>query len=424
MPAKLPGNLLNKPSEAYLALGAMSGTSTDGVDVCLMAFQPDGTFARFVGTHHEPFTEELRNTLLRLQRIPASWPADQDPFDVLMCASTALADVHVVAARALLEQTALTPAEIAVFGVHGQTIRHNPAQGYTFQVIDAARVAAQLRIAVVHDLRAKDVAMGGQGAPLAPSFHRAWLEHHACLRSAAPVSDANVFDTQGGLAPNATISVLNLGGFSNLSVLPAKGPLLGGDCGPANCLMDYWAQTRFSLECDRNGDIARTGLVHEALLQALLKHPFFQQPWPASTGREAFDGRWVEATINALPGHCATPSDADVMRTLLELTVRTVINRLAAQFLEQSLQESERMVLVCGGGVHNSLLIERFAQMLPGCKWSTFEDFGLPSQAVEAALFAWLASCWLQQKPAIEISTTGASLPSVAGSLFLADSLN
>ncbi|MCQ8896852.1 anhydro-N-acetylmuramic acid kinase [Limnobacter humi] len=367
----------------------MSGTSTDGVDVAALHWLPDGQL-RFLGMVSQAFEPGLQSNLLALQAVPPV-PASlsDDPLLFMLTARQALSDAYVDGARMLLSTIGLDSTDVRAFGVHGQTLRHRPDLGFTYQIMDAARVATRLEIHVVHDFRAKDVALSGQGAPLVPAFHRAWLEAR-------------------GMS-NGT-GVLNLGGFSNLTLLGTSNtPVTGGDCGPANCLMDAWAWRTRQQTMDEDGLMAAAGHVDQALLSSLLSHPFLARAWPKSTGRDDFTLAWLDDCLAGLHGR---PSDEDVMRTLLEFSVQCVV-----RCLRENCSNPLNRLVVCGGGVRNPVLMSALSAALAPLEVRGFDELGLPAQAVEACAFAWMAGALLSGTPANCVGVTGASQAALLGSV-------
>jgi len=367
-----------------IALGAMSGTSTDGVDIAAIQIDPKTQEMRFLGVTSAEFSQALRDILLRLQEIPPKFSASTDPISILLQARKDLTELYASTVNELLSFLGLEPADVRVVGAHGQTLRHRPDLGYTYQMLDGALLACKTGIDVVNDFRSKDIALGGQGAPLVPAFHQAWLNGRGIYNHTA---------------------VLNLGGFSNLSVLNGQEqPLTGGDCGPANCLMDLWAQRAFGLPMDQDGEIAAAGRPNIALLDRFWTHPFFRQSWPKSTGRDDFSAEWFD--------RCLVDSDhlssEDIMATLLALSVRAVKSCLPV-LVEQ--------VYVCGGGAKNTALVNQLRCECAPTDFLPIENLGLPAQAVEAAAFAWLAGQYLQTAAGNCPSVTGASRAAVLGAL-------
>lgn len=359
-----------------LYLGVMSGTSLDGLDIALIE-QRDQT--RLIAHHFIPMPADLRQVLLSL----CSPGGDE-------LARAALAEHHwaTLAAQGittLLDQQNLQPGEIRAIGSHGQTVRHEPARGFTVQIGNPALLAELTGITVVADFRRRDVAAGGQGAPLVPAFHEALFG--------------------GDLTPRA---ILNVGGFSNLTLLAPGQPVTGFDCGPGNVLLDAWIQARQGESFDRNGDWAASGRLETALLQCLLDEPFFTQAGPKSTGRELFNLAWLQAKLT---NHPALP-DADVQRTLLELTACSIADALLRR------QPATRELLVCGGGAHNQALLGRLAGLLPSLEVCITDQRGVPADWMEAMAFAWLAHCCLEHIPANRPSVTGARGLRVLGAIY------
>jgi len=350
-----------------LYIGLMSGTSLDGIDGVLF----DSQTLAVAGHVHTPFTPALRDELLALNT-----PGDNELHRAALAAN-AVARAYADVVAQLLEATGTRRDEIAALGAHGQTVRHQPRgfDGYTTQLLNGALLAEQTGIDVVCDLRSRDVAAGGQGAPLVPAFHRA------------------IFATDG-----QDTAVLNLGGISNLSLLFADGRTGGFDCGPANCLMDGWiARHQPGQSFDAGGAWAATGRASPALLATLLAEPFFAAPPPKSTGRDLFHMAWLQARL--LPGL----APQDVQATLLELSARCVADALHAQMPEA------RRLIACGGGALNGRLMQRLADLLPGVAVSTSAGLGLPVDQVEAAAFAWLAQCFKEKRPGNLPAVTGAA---------------
>ena len=360
---------------ARLFIGLMSGTSLDGIDGLLF----DAHALAVSGHVHAPFTQALRDELLAL-----NMPGDNELHRAALAANAVARGYADVVAQ-LLEATGTQRAEVAAIGAHGQTVRHRPGgfDGYTTQLLNGALLAEQAGIDVVCDLRSRDVAAGGQGAPLVPAFHRA------------------VF---GRMAVDT--AVLNLGGIGNLSLLFADGRNGGFDCGPANCLMDGWIAHQRGQTFDAGGAWAATGQVLPELLTALLAEPFFTMAPPKSTGRDLFHLDWLQARLSA------GQRPEDVQATLLELTARCVADALAHQM------PSARELIACGGGARNSRLMLRLAELLPGMCVASSADRGLPVDQVEAAAFAWLAMCFKEKRPGNLPAVTGAAGPRLLGCLY------
>jgi anhydro-N-acetylmuramic acid kinase len=357
-------------------IGVMSGTSLDGLDIALIELNPA---IKLVATHYIPMPAPLRAELLGLC---ASGPDE--------IARSALAQQQwvILAAqgiRTLLEQQQLSAQDIRAIGSHGQTIRHEPARGFTVQIGNPALLTELTGISVVSDFRSRDVAAGGQGAPLVPAFHEA------------------LFDRQPGKR-----AVLNVGGFSNLSLIEADKPVAGFDCGPGNVLLDAWIYNQRAEHFDRNGQWAASGKVAPPLLKTLLSDPFFATQGPKSTGREVFNLEWLQQHLATLPAIAAE----DVQATLLELTALTIVDSLRAA------QSDTTELLVCGGGAHNATLMNRLSSLMPNTRVSSTAAYGVDPDWVEAMAFAWLAHCCLEGITANRPSVTGARGLRVLGAIY------
>ncbi|EZP57845.1 anhydro-N-acetylmuramic acid kinase [Delftia sp. RIT313] len=379
---------MNQPIPSPIAhrycIGLMSGTSLDGVDGVLVDFA-EGTQVLWHASRG--FDAALRAELLALNT-----PDGRDELHRAALAANALARSYAEVVRELLQATGLAPAQIAVIGAHGQTVRHRPQMfdgtGYTLQLNSPALLAELSGVAVVADLRSRDVAAGGQGAPLVPAFHQ------------------GVFGR-----PGETVLVLNIGGIANLSVLAGDGTVLGFDCGPGNALMDGWCQAHTGQPYDDGGQWAATGQVLPALLDRLLAEPFLQQPPPKSTGRDLFHADWLAGHLSASATSAADARPADVQATLTEFTARACAGAV------QRFGRGGGELLVCGGGAFNTQLMQRIAALLPGVAVDTTAARGLPPQQVEAAAFAWLARQALLGLPGNLPAVTGARGPRILGAI-------
>jgi anhydro-N-acetylmuramic acid kinase len=368
-----------------LYVGVMSGTSLDGIDAVVAAFDSLNTCAppRLLGHRHEPFAAALRAVLLDLQA------GGQDDIHRAGQAGVALARQLSAVVLGLLADCGLTAGDVAAIGVHGQTIRHQPALGFTVQLNAPALIAETCGIDVVADFRARDIAAGGQGAPLVPAFH------------------AMVFS-----GPTAC-AVLNVGGIANLSGLPslaaqARGePVLGFDCGPGNVLLDLWIKRHQHLDFDAGGQWAASGSVDEDLLTRLLDEPYFAQLPPKSTGRDLFHGAWLDAKLQGF-----AVNTQNVQASLAELTAVS-----AMQAVARHLPTSER-IWVCGGGAYNTDLMTRLQRHAGGRAVVSTERMGVDPQHVEALAFAWLARQHCHRLPANLPSVTGAQGTRVLGARY------
>ncbi|MBX8552226.1 anhydro-N-acetylmuramic acid kinase, partial [Pseudomonas cichorii] len=351
---------------AFFYIGVMSGSSLDGIDIALLE-QDDRP--RLLATHYIPMPEDLYTELLGL----CSSGADE-------LARAAIAEqkwVKLVAQgiATLLQEQNMVAGQIRAIGSHGQTIRHEPGRGFSIQIGNPALLAELTEITVVSDFRRRDIAAGGQGAPLVPAFHEALFDDNKDRRA-----------------------VLNIGGFSNLSIIESDRPVSGFDCGPGNVLLDAWIQSQRHQSFDKDGAWAASGQVDPALLKGLLSDQFFLTKGPKSTGREVFNLGWLHHHLFQLP----TIAPENVQATLLELTALTITESL------QAAQSSTSELLVCGGGAHNVALMDRLAALLPETKVSSTAKFGVDPDWVEAMAFAWLAHCCLESVPANRPTVTGA----------------
>jgi anhydro-N-acetylmuramic acid kinase len=359
-----------------LYLGVMSGTSLDGLDIALIE---QLRRPRLLASLYIPMPLPLRNDLLDL------CAPGTDELARACLAENQWVELAAQGIGQLLAEQNLAPADIRAIGSHGQTVRHEPARGFTLQIGNPALLAELTGITVIGDFRRRDVAAGGQGAPLVPAFHQ------------------SLFGDPG--QPRA---VLNVGGFSNLSLLHADGSLEGFDCGPGNVLMDAWSARQRGAAFDAGGAWAASGTLDGALLQRLLATDFFQARGPKSTGRELFNLPWLENHLACHPPIAA----ADVQRTLLELTARGIVDSL------RMAQPDTRELLVCGGGAHNQALMQRLAQLLPCSKVASTDAYGVSPDWVEAMAFAWLAHCCLERIPGNRPEVTGARGLRVLGAIY------
>jgi len=367
---------------AELFIGLMSGTSLDGVDGVIADFS--GETIAVLRHASAPFPAALRAELLGLNT------SGEHELHRAALAANNLAGIYSDVTLALLAATGLEPTAITAIGAHGQTVRHRPGEfdgiGYTLQLNNPALLAEMTGIDVVADFRSRDVAAGGQGAPLVPAFHRA------------------VFGRDDGV-----VGVLNIGGISNLSVLPAdNGAVLGFDCGPGNALMDHWCQTHTRQPFDAAGQWAASGHVLASLLNQLLADPYFAKAPPKSTGRDLFNPPWLARQLAAF----AQEKPVDVQATLTEFTARVCADSLACYGRES------RSLIVCGGGAFNNHLMARLGALLPLVAVTSSAAHGMPPLEVEAAAFAWLARRTLRREPGNLASATGARGECVLGAIY------
>lgn len=368
-----------------LFIGLMSGTSLDGVDGVLVDFDaPPGQPLNVRAHAHRPFDPALADTLLALNA------AGENELHRAALAANALVRVCAAVVGDLLRDARLDASAVRAVGAHGQTVRHRPREfdgvGYTLQLNNPALLAELCGIDVVADFRTRDVAAGGQGAPLVPAFHRA------------------VFGADG-----VASAVLNLGGIANLTALRGDGTTIGFDCGPANALMDGWCQQHRGEPFDRDGAWAATGRVDDRLLQAMQAEPFFREPPPKSTGRDLFHADWLEGLLG---GPAGRPPPEDVQATLAELSAWCCAEAVKSQASGAS------RLLVCGGGARNGHLMRRLADRLHPLPVLATDAAGLPAHQVEAAAFAWLAKAFVERRAGNLVAVTGAAGPRVLGALY------
>jgi anhydro-N-acetylmuramic acid kinase len=363
-------------------IGLMSGTSLDGIDGVLAEIADDGMVLAAHAHVHQPLPAALRSELLALNR------SGPDELHRSALAANALMDGYAEVTAELLRMGGVSAQQITAIGAHGQTVRHRPsdfgASGYTVQLMNGARLAEHSGVNVVCDFRSRDVAAGGQGAPLVPGFHAARFGQAGHNRA-----------------------VLNLGGIANLSLLNG-GAVRGYDTGPGNVLLDLWCQRHQNLAYDSRGAWAASGQIEPQLLGVMLAEPFFARAAPKSTGRDLFDAAWLDARLAGtnLPA-------ADVMATLAELTARSVCDALArdARGLEA--------LLVCGGGAYNDHLMQRLRSLLGvGVAVSSSDADGVPPDQVEALAFAWLAWTFVARRPGNLPAVTGARGARILGALY------
>ena len=359
-----------------LFIGLMSGTSLDGVDAVLADFT--AAKPRVLAHVHRSFPPPLREELLALTASGA------DEIERSGAASLMLADLYAECVAVTLAVAHVSPGDVCAIGAHGQTIRHCPGVGFTVQLNAPARLAEHTAIDVVADFRSRDLAAGGQGAPLVPAFHAAVF--------AAP-------------EPRA---VVNIGGISNITFLPTGDATpLGFDCGPGNVLLDLHAARHLAEAFDRDGAFARSGQLNKVLLDRLLAEPFLEMPPPKSTGRELFSVAWLDASLN---GVSAPPRD--VQHTLTVFTARCIADALKRWCAPA------RDVVVCGGGTRNRALMDALQAALAPRPVLTSDAHGIPADQVEALAFAWLARRCMRRETGSLPTVTGARGARVLGAIY------
>jgi anhydro-N-acetylmuramic acid kinase len=370
--------------EAVLrAIGLMSGTSLDGVDVALLDTDGEGIVARgpyffrpYGGSEHALLREALAAAAALTDRTARP--------GILAAAETMVTDAHAVAVEEFLRRHALAAHDIDVIGFHGQTVLHRPKSRLTVQIGDGPALARRLGIAVVHDFRAADVATGGEGAPLVPIYHRALVQ---------------------ALARPQPIAVLNIGGVANVTFIAGNDPPVACDTGPGNALIDDFMRQRAGAPQDANGVTAARGRIDEAAVARVLAHPFFAAPPPKSLDRNDF-GEWTAAQASL-----ARLDDADGAATLTAVTAASI----AA--IVPHLPKPPRAWIVCGGGANNHTLLRMLAQRLAPATVETANDVGWNADAIEAEAFAYLAVRSLRGLPLTFPTTTGVPQPMPGGVL-------
>lgn len=357
-----------------LYIGLMSGTSMDGIDAVLVNL--DAAPALLHHTH-QPFSPRLRDSLLALNQ------SGEDELHRAALAANALSLGYAAVIRTLLVQARVEAALVTAIGCHGQTVRHRPDAGYTMQLVNGALLAELAGIRVVCDFRSRDIAAGGEGAPLVPAFHHAVFAH-----------------------PRQTRAVVNIGGIANITYLPVNGTVLGFDCGPGNVLMDGWISAHQGAAYDAGGAWAAQGKTLPELLERLLTHDFFARPPPKSTGRETFNMQRLRAALSG------DEHPADIQATLCDLTATAIARALDAHCADAI------EVYLCGGGARNDTLRARLAALLPNRRIAASDALGIAAESVEAAAFAWLAKRTLDGEPGNLPAVTGACGARVLGAIY------
>ncbi len=367
-----------------LYVGVMSGTSLDGIDAVLVDFSPirAGRPCRIVDAVHVDFDPMLREALLELQQ------PGEDELARAARAANALADAYGDAITELLAKAHVPADDVDAAGVHGQTIRHRPEESWTLQLNNAARTAERCGVTVVADFRSRDMAAGGQGAPLVPAFHSAMF---------------------GGVTDRV---VVNIGGIANVTDLPVDRPVRGFDTGPGNVLLDHWYARHRSGTYDRGGRWARSGRVDQRLLRIMRAEPFFDRDPPKSTGRDLFNGAWLDARLAEANVDGVHRAAADVQATLVALTAGTIADAIRSHC------STGTEVLVCGGGAYNLALLDALSADLAPRVVKTTNALGIAAEHVEAMAFAWLARQSLAGRTGNLPEVTGAKAPRVLGAVY------
>ena len=362
-------------------VGLISGTSMDAVDAVLVDLPVEGA-PRCIAALSHPIPPELHARLKKLAD-----PQCHAGLDELGEADVLTGELFAEAALAVIRDGGLEPGQVQAIGSHGQTVRHRPQANppFTLQIGNPQRIAQRTGVTTVADFRQRDMAAGGQGAPLVPAFHRA------------------IFWTR-----DEDRVVVNIGGIANITYLPANGPVTGFDTGPGNTLMDLWIRRHQDRPFDKAGQWARQGQVAETLLNSLLSEPYLGEAPPKSTGPEYFSALWLDQRL----ARYKQISHADVQRTLLEYTAQSIADAIHRH------ARNSAQVLICGGGARNDYLTERLALLMPERRVSDTGAFGVEPDWVEAMAFAWLARETLAGRPGNVREVTGAREDVILGGIF------
>lgn len=354
-----------------LFIGLMSGTSADGVDAALVDFTNG---CKLVHAIHHPLTPQIKETIFKLS-VPG-----KDNIDELGTLSHQLGLTFAQATQALLDTAKINAEQIKAIGSHGQTIRHRPdiKFPFTLQIGDPNIIATKTGITTVADFRRRDMALGGQGAPLTPLFHQFIFAH-----------------------PEKKRAIINIGGISNITVLK-NDSVIGYDCGPGNTLIDAYTQKYFNKAFDQNGKLAQQGTIQSELLENMIADDFFKKPFPKSTGREHFNIEWLNK-------HITNQNHHDILATLTELTAITITDEIKKHDIDE--------VYLCGGGSKNEYLIERIKHHINKSVYTT-EKLNVHPQWLEAIAFAWLAKNTIEKTPCDTPAITGATQPSILGAIY------
>jgi anhydro-N-acetylmuramic acid kinase len=356
----------------------MSGTSMDGIDAVLVSFS-EGR-AQVHATESLPYPHTLQHRLLEVTQNKGT-PDEIGELDTLVGA------LFAQAANEVIHKSDIPRPSVRAIGSHGQTIRHQPSGSapFTLQIGNPAIIAEQTGVPTVADFRRRDMAAGGQGAPLVPAFHKAFFssaEEDRCI--------------------------LNLGGIANITWLPAdsRSPVTGFDTGPANALIDAWCLDQTGMPFDKDGQWVDEGITDQSLLSDMLSDAYFSKPAPKSTGKEKFNLGWIKNQTQRHPDLCA----ADVQRTLLQLTVTSIVRQLP--------QSASMKVYACGGGTQNPVLMKELEQALRPARLAITSELGLDPQWVEPVAFAWLAHQTVDNRPGNLPAVTGANGPRILGAIY------
>lgn len=366
-------------------LGLMSGTSADAIDAVAVDFS--NNTAALLGSHSKPLPPDIRAVIHRLAF------TGPDEIDLLGQLDVQMGELFAATVHELIEKLGLSNQTLSAIGSHGQTLRHRPpgslAHPFTLQVGDPNIIAEQTGITTVADFRRRDMAVGGQGAPLVPAFHQAAFQSTTVNRA-----------------------IVNIGGIANITWLPTSGEATGFDTGPGNVLMDAWIWQHHKKTYDNAGAWAASGTSDERLLEALLQHPFLFQAPPKSTGREDFNPAWLDTCLKQY--QCVRRPE-DVQATLLAFTARTITDQI-----KKVAKEGDIEVFLCGGGAYNDTLRQAIQGLMPRCPVATTAELGIAPEWIEATAFAWLARQTLNRESGNLCAVTGARKPVILGGVYYA----
>lgn len=358
-------------------VGLMSGTSLDGVDAALVYFHPGQPAGELIHTAYLSYPQSVREQLLAMH-----FPG-HDELHRAAVLGNALAELYSLTVTKLLTESSIGPDKLHAIGCHGQTVRHRPDAGYTIQLVNPSLLAERSRVAVVADFRNRDIAAGGQGAPLVPAFHAIAMRHPLLHRV-----------------------IVNIGGIANLTDLPPEGEISGFDCGPGNLLMDAWCQQHTGQIYDRDGAWGAQGTVIQELLKQLIAHEFFSSPPPKSAGREQFNPDWLHRHL------IGNEPPQDVQATLLQLTLHGIVTAI------QTHCQDAAEIYICGGGVHNIALMQGLQAAFQQKLVAPTNTLGIDADWLEAHAFAWLARQTLLGLPGNLPQVTGADHPCILGAVY------
>jgi anhydro-N-acetylmuramic acid kinase len=353
----------------------MSGTSLDGIDAALVCFDASHPAGRLIETQYDAYTPELSKRILALQDT-----GDNEIHRTAVLANE-LADLYAASVNKLIAKSHIQPTAIAC---HGQTVRHRPDASYTIQLVNAARLTEKTLTTVIADFRSRDIAAGGQGAPLVPAFHAAAFRR-----------------------PDINRVIVNIGGIANITDLPISGKVSGFDCGPGIGLLDTWCLTHTGETYDKDGAWAAKGEALPELLTKLLDHPYFKLPAPKSAGREQFNKQWLNSMLTG------DESPVDVQATLVRFTADSI-----AQAIHTHCTPNVDELYLCGGGVHNLALTSALEIALPTLNIQRTDVIGIHADWLEAHAFAWLGWQTLQNLPGNLTEVTGAEHPCILGAIY------